>query len=75
MSRPSAALDGSDSGGYRGWRPTGTAFGTAPAAGTPPDQIPVSGYPLTADFDLVGGLAWSGSAAYNERYVRAGRTP
>ncbi|HET9171398.1 MAG TPA: GH32 C-terminal domain-containing protein [Actinospica sp.] len=38
------AYEGFDSGTYDGWTATGTAFGSAPAAGTLPGQQTVSGY-------------------------------
>lgn len=38
-------LDDFESGGYGDWTATGTAFGSAPAAGTLPDQQQVTGYP------------------------------
>ncbi|MEA5455751.1 GH32 C-terminal domain-containing protein [Sinomonas sp. JGH33] len=40
-------LDTFESGSYGTWTATGTAFGTAPAAGTLPNQQTVSGYPGT----------------------------
>lgn len=39
------ALDSFESGTYGNWTATGTAFGTAPAAGSLPNQQNVTGYP------------------------------
>lgn len=72
-------------GGYAGWSPTGTAFGSEPAAGTLPGQQTVSGYVgerlvnSFIDFDNAQGELTSPAFTINERYlnflVGGGRHP
>ena len=60
--RPDVILADFEGVGYGGWRTTGTAFGTGPAQGTLPGQMPVSGYRghgLASSF--VGGDAATGT--------------
>ncbi|MBI1334463.1 MAG: hypothetical protein GC165_16470 [Armatimonadetes bacterium] len=44
LDRSPIAIDSFEGKSYRGWRVTGTAFGSGPAHGTLPNQMPVSGY-------------------------------
>ncbi len=44
QSRPDLVVADFESKDYQGWIPQGTAFGQAPARGTLPNQMPVSGY-------------------------------
>src|SRR5436305_1710037 len=42
--RPDVLVADFEGATYGGWKVTGTAFGTGPARGTLPDQMPVTGY-------------------------------
>ncbi|HEV3259845.1 MAG TPA: GH116 family glycosyl hydrolase [Gemmataceae bacterium] len=60
-----------ESGTYRGWKKTGTAFGERPATGTLPNQQPVSGFGgkyLVNTF--VGGDASTGTLTSSEFTIR-----
>ncbi|WP_353952254.1 GH32 C-terminal domain-containing protein [Knoellia sp. S7-12] len=71
--------------GYAGWSPTGTAFGSAPVAGTLPGQQTVTGFEGShlvnsfVDADSAQGELTSPSFTVNERYlnflVGGGRHP
>ncbi|WP_404386742.1 GH32 C-terminal domain-containing protein [Knoellia locipacati] len=71
--------------GYAGWTPTGTAFGSQPAAGTLPGQQTVTGYVgerlanSFIDFDAAQGELTSPAFTIDQRYlnflVGGGRHP